>query len=149
MRRSVFIANFEQISLFVRVFPLLTLSKYIPAGKGQHCGNVIFQFYVPLKCSKSVSHCMKSVQIRSYFCSVSFCIRIEFNPNTGKYGPEITPNSDTFHAVSFIPFLFLTVARHAKVHFTIFKILRPTKLRTVLVNVPVQFRKLFVTFSHW
>ena len=23
-----------------------------------------------------------------------------FSPNTGKYGPEITPYSDTFHAVS-------------------------------------------------
>ena len=25
-----------------------------------------------------------------------------FNPNTGKYGPEITPYLDTFHAVSFL-----------------------------------------------
>ena len=24
---------------------------------------------------------------------------LNFSPNTGKYGPEITPNSDTFHAV--------------------------------------------------
>ena len=38
-------------------------------------------------------HCLKSVQIRSYFWSVFSCIRIEygdlrifvFNPNTGKY----------------------------------------------------------------
>ena len=33
-------------------------------------------------------HCVKSVRIRSYF-----------SWNTGKYGPEITPNLDTFHAV--------------------------------------------------
>ena len=32
------------------------------------------------------------VQIRSYFWSV-------FRPNAGKYGPEITPYLDTFHAV--------------------------------------------------
>ena len=36
----------------------------------------------------------KSVQIRSYFWSV-------FSPNTGKYGPEITPYLDTFHAVGY------------------------------------------------
>ena len=35
---------------------------------------------------------MKNVQRRSYFWSV-------FNPNAGKYGPEITPCLDTFHAV--------------------------------------------------
>ena len=33
-------------------------------------------------------HCVKSARIRSYFSS-----------NTGKYGPEITPHLDTFHAV--------------------------------------------------
>ena len=27
------------------------------------------------------------------------CMFLLFNPNTGKYGPEITPNFDTFHAV--------------------------------------------------
>ena len=37
-------------------------------------------------------HCVKSVQIRSYFWSV-------LSPNTGKYGPEKTLYLDTFHAV--------------------------------------------------
>ena len=37
-------------------------------------------------------HCVKSVQIRSFFWSV-------FSPNAGKYGPEKTPYLDTFHAV--------------------------------------------------
>ena len=37
-------------------------------------------------------HCVKSVQIQSYCWSV-------FSPNTGKYGPEITPYLDTIHAV--------------------------------------------------
>ena len=37
-------------------------------------------------------HCVKNVQIRSYFWSV-------FSPNAGKYGPEITPYLDTFRAV--------------------------------------------------
>ena len=36
-------------------------------------------------------HCVKSVQIPSFF-SV-------FSPNTGKYGPEKIPYLDTFHAV--------------------------------------------------
>ena len=43
-------------------------------------------------------HCVKSVQIRSYFWSVFYCIRTEygdlrskFSPNTGKYGPEKNP----------------------------------------------------------
>ena len=39
-----------------------------------------------------VIHCVKSVQIQSFFWSV-------FSPNTGKYGPEKTPYLDTFHAV--------------------------------------------------
>ena len=43
--------------------------------------------------STSVSHCVKSVQIRSCFWSA-------FSPNAGKYGPEITPYLGTFHAVS-------------------------------------------------
>ena len=43
-------------------------------------------------------------QIRSYFSSVFSCIRTEqylsvFSPNAGKYGREITPYLDTFHAV--------------------------------------------------
>ena len=38
---------------------------------------------------KLLAHCVKSVQIRSYFWSV-------FSPNAGKYGPEITPYLDTF-----------------------------------------------------
>ena len=39
-----------------------------------------------------VIHCAKCVQTRSYFWSV-------FSLNTGKYGPEIIPYLDTFHAV--------------------------------------------------
>ena len=49
-------------------------------------------------------HCMKSVQIPSFFWSVFSRIRTEygdllFSPNAGKYGPEKTPYLDTFHAV--------------------------------------------------
>ena len=51
-------------------------------------------------------HCAKSVQIRSNFLFVFSRIRTEcgaylsvFSPNTGNYGPEITPYLDTFHAV--------------------------------------------------
>ena len=46
-------------------------------------------------------HCVKSVQIQSYFWSVFSCIRTEYGDlrSTGKYGPEITPYLDTFYAV--------------------------------------------------
>ena len=49
-----------------------------------------------------ISHCVKSVQIRSFFWSVFSCIWTEyvFSPNTEKYGPEKTPYLDTFHTVS-------------------------------------------------
>ena len=69
-------------------------------------------------------HCAKSFQIRSFFWSIFSCIRIEygdirsmeylsvFNPNVGKYGPEKTPNLDTFHAVSRSRSLTLTVTIH-------------------------------------
>ena len=48
---------------------------------------------------------MKSVQIRSYFWSVFCRLRTDtkylsvFSANAGKYGPEISPYLDTFHAV--------------------------------------------------
>ena len=56
------------------------------------------------------NHRMKSAQTRSYFWSVFSCIRTEygdsvFSPNTGKYGPEITPHLDTFHAVNDLPIM--------------------------------------------
>ena len=48
-------------------------------------------------------HCVKSVQIRSYFWSVFSDIWTEylsvFSPNAEKYGPEITPYLGTFRAV--------------------------------------------------
>ena len=57
------------------------------------------------------NHCLKSVQIRSFFWSVFSCIRTEygdllfvFSPNTGKYGPEYTPYLDTFHVVNTVGF---------------------------------------------
>ena len=66
---------------------------------------------------------MKSVQIRSYFWYVFSFIRIEygdlFNPSTGKYGPEITPYLDTFHAVILI-LRFLTFKKN------ILQFIRPT-----------------------
>ena len=40
-----------------------------------------------------------SVQIRSHFWSI-------FSPNTGKYGPKITPHLDTFYAVFINPGAF-------------------------------------------
>ena len=66
--------------------------------------------------SSRSNHCVKSVQIRSYFWPVFSCIHYHIetsqlicsaNPwtgfymimNTGKYGLEIIPYLDTFHAV--------------------------------------------------
>ena len=39
------------------------------------------------------------------------------DPNTGKYGPEITSYLDTFHAVSLGETLFLVLLRPADLHF--------------------------------
>ena len=46
------------------------------------------------------AHCLKSVQIRSYFWSVFSCIRTEYGDLRSRYGPEITLYLDTFHAVA-------------------------------------------------
>ena len=78
-----------------------------------------------------ICHCVKSVQIRSFFWCVVSCIRTEygeilssqseyrkiqtrknsvfghylsvFSPNTGKYRPEKTPYLDTFQTVHDVP----------------------------------------------
>ena len=73
----------------------------------------------------NIPHCVKSVQIRSFFWSVFSRIQTEyreirsislysvrmrenteylsvFTPNAGKYGPKKTPYLDTFHAVPVI-----------------------------------------------
>ena len=52
--------------------------------------------------SVNFTHCVKSVEKRSFFWSVFSCIRTEYGdlPNSGKYGPEITPYLDTVHAVT-------------------------------------------------
>ena len=59
-----------------------------------------------------VDHCVKSVKIRSYFWSIFSCIWTEYGDlqSNRKYGPEITPHLETFHAVDvdiFIDFLHL------------------------------------------
>ena len=69
-------------------------------------------------------HCVKSVQIRIYFWSAFSCIWTEygeidlsvFSPNTGNYGPEITPYLDTFPTVRvFIRHCLLIFLRQIKV----------------------------------
>ena len=46
---------------------------------------------------KHTRHCVKSVEIQSYFWSAFSCIRTEYAycPNTGKYRTEITLYLDT------------------------------------------------------
>ena len=104
---GVFITNFEQISHLVLMFSLMTLNKKMAAGMASYFfGNVLtFEIYgLILK-----SHCVKSVQTRSFFWSVISSIRTEYGdlprnlriyPNAGKYGPEKTPYLGTFYAVS-------------------------------------------------
>ena len=50
-------------------------------------------------CSYAVFHCVKSAQIRSFFCSVFSCIRTEYGDLRSKYRPEKIPYLDTFRAV--------------------------------------------------
>ena len=47
----------------------------------------------------SKNHCLKSVQIRSFFWSVFSCIRTEYGDLRSKYRPEKIPYLDTFRAV--------------------------------------------------
>ena len=70
-------------------------------------------------------HCVKSVQIRSFFWSVFSHIRTEylsvFIPNAGKYGPEKTLYLDIFHAVKpllITLFINITVAQKLVTHVT-------------------------------
>ena len=55
---------------------------------------MFFDFAPPRAFNFDQKHCMKSVQIWSFFWSV-------FSASTGKYGPEKTLFLDTFHAVKF------------------------------------------------
>ena len=64
-------------------------------------------------------HCMKGVQIRSFFWSVfsafglnteRYGVSLRIQSNTGKYEPEKTPDLDTFHAVSIIQ---VFICRHS------------------------------------
>ena len=62
----------------------------------------------PFSHKRSISHCVISVQIRSFFWSVFSRIRTKcglsvFSRSVGKYGPEKTPYLDTFQEVSVPP----------------------------------------------
>ena len=75
--------------------------------------------------AKPFLHCVKSVQIRSYFWSVVSCIRTEYgdlrSPNTGKCG---TPYLDTFDAV-----LVIHNFRETQVLLLYDSLLKPIKLK--------------------
>ena len=78
-----------------------------------YCINYVNMIHLDHEFSRRI-HCVKSVQIRSFFWSLFFCIRTEygeiserenteylsvFSPNAGKYGTEKTLYLDTLHAV--------------------------------------------------
>ena len=60
------------------------------------------------KVFSSVLNCVKSVQIRSYSWSLFSCIRT-------KYGAQITPYLETFHAVSRSAYYFFCMNRFTSV----------------------------------
>ena len=87
-----------------------------------------------VSCDIDETHCVKSVQIRSFFWSVFSRIWTEygqirphlpakylsvFSPNVGKYGPEKTPYLDTFHEVtlSISPYAGVFDSGDFKVHY--------------------------------
>ena len=59
------------------------------------CRNSSLKFLVYQK--ENTAHCVKSVQIRSFFWSAFSCIQSEYRKI--KYEPEKTPYLDTFHTV--------------------------------------------------
>ena len=69
---------------------------YVPDATALKCiwnfDIVLVTMFKQEKAFQRSYHCVKSVQIRSYFWSV-------FNPNAGKCGPKKTPYLDTFHTV--------------------------------------------------
>ena len=73
----------------------------------ESCFSVLGHIYPETLLKKEI-HCIQGfrnnyAQIRCCFWSVFPCIQTEYGdlfiPNTGKYGPEVTPYLDTFHAV--------------------------------------------------
>ena len=58
----------------------------------------IFSFQFPLK---QDSHCVKSLQIRSFLVRIFLYSDGIRSTNTGKYGPENTLYLETFHAIAF------------------------------------------------
>ena len=72
-------------------------------------------------------YCVKSVQIRSFFCPYFPVFRL----NTGKYGPEKTLDLDTVHAV-FI-FRFFEIGCFSSTFFR--------KILMIFTNLPGRTRK--------
>ena len=79
-------------------------------------------YCIIINLNDSESHCVKSIQIRSFFWSVFSRIRTEyreirsiyehlsvFSLNARKYGAEKTSYLDTFHAVCFLTNFMFTV----------------------------------------
>ena len=75
---------------FVKVLSCKMNSKYKVSAEISYIYVDMFSIYCLY--IFAIRHCVKSVQIRSYFWSVCSCIRIE-------YEPETIPYLDTFHAV--------------------------------------------------
>ena len=76
-RSVVFIINFQQSSHFIKVFILPTLNSQMTADFEQLKEVFFFVIKIVQYCEWKL-HCMKSVQIRSYFWSVFSCIQSKY-----------------------------------------------------------------------
>ena len=87
-------------------------------------------YYQYAKLCDTLCHCVKSVQIRSFFWYVFSRIGTEygdlpcksplFSPNTGKYGPEKTPYLDIFRAVGLSNNCMICLFFPTGIHFRLF-----------------------------
>ena len=100
MRNQPTSNNLKQIFRHFTV-PSLTLKNFLSCIVTHQKQTYELQF---VNSQTENSHCVKSVEIRRYFCPyfpVEYRIQeIQEYRNTGKYGPKLNPNLGTFHAVS-------------------------------------------------
>ena len=98
--------------------------------------------------TKAGLHCLKSLQIRSYFWSLFSRIRTEYGEirsievslriqsECGKYGPEITPYVETFHAVLGLVIVII-----------VFDSDRTSSSATLLNYLHIMYQSIFHSFS--
>ena len=105
--------------IFALIFWFLIQNYFSQSNCGNLCGAICQEridifFDIRHLCDHPTNtHCVNSVRIRGYSCSLFSCIRTEYGDLlhkspysvriSGRYGPEIAPYLDTFHAVTYQP----------------------------------------------